>query len=139
MVNKLVVVTGAGGGIGRATATAFAAGGATVVCADIDAEAAGETAALCAERGGAGRAERCDVSEAAAVADLAERTGPVDVLVNNAGVGMTGRFADMTVDDWRWIRSVNLDGVVHGVHVFLPMLLEQNEGHVVNTASLAGL
>src|SRR5713226_66928 len=114
MVNKLVVVTGAGSGIGGATAAAFAATGASVVCADVDGEAAEKTAVLCAERGGAGRAEQCDVADATAVVALAERTGPVDVLVNNAGVGMTGRFVDMSVDDWRWIRSVNLDGVVHG-------------------------
>ncbi|MGH9010971.1 MAG: SDR family NAD(P)-dependent oxidoreductase, partial [Acidimicrobiia bacterium] len=87
MVNKLgpgtlVVVTGAGSGIGRATAAAFAVGGATVVCADIDLEAAEKTAALCNEAGGIGRAEGCDVADAAAVAALAERTGQVDVLVN---------------------------------------------------------
>src|SRR4051794_7915340 len=83
----LVVVTGAGSGIGRATAAAFGARGATVVCADIDLEAAEKTAALCGEAGGTGRAERCDVTEPAAVAGLAALTGPVDVLVNNAGVG----------------------------------------------------
>jgi NAD(P)-dependent dehydrogenase (short-subunit alcohol dehydrogenase family) len=135
MVNKLVVVTGAGSGIGRATAGAFAAAGATVVCADIDGEAAEKTAALCAEQGGAGRAERCDVTDAAAVATLAERTGPVDVLVNNAGVGMTGRFADMTVDDWRWIRSINLDGVVHACAAFGPAMLARSSGQVVNVSS----
>jgi 2-hydroxycyclohexanecarboxyl-CoA dehydrogenase len=138
MVNKIVVVTGAGSGIGRATAAEFAGGGATVVCADIDGEAAEKTAALCAERGGSGRAERCDVADAAAVAALAERTGPVDVLVNNAGVGMTGRFADMTVDDWRWIRSVNLDGVVHGCAAFGPGMLERGSGQVVNVSSGLG-
>src|SRR2546423_5454158 len=138
MVNKLVVVTGAGGGIGRATAAAFAARGATVVCADIDGEAAEKTAAVCAEQGGSGRAERCDVTDAAAVAALAERTGPVDVLVNNAGVGMTGRFADMTVDDWRWIRSVNLDGVVHACAAFGPGMLEGGSGQVVNVSSGLG-
>ena len=140
MVNKLaagavVVVTGAGSGIGRATAAAFAAGGATVICADVDGDAAEKTAALCAERGGTGRAERCDVTDAAAVIALAGRTGPVDVLVNNAGVGMTGRFADMTVDDWRWIRSVNLDGVVHGCAAFGPGMVARRSGQVVNVSS----
>jgi 2-hydroxycyclohexanecarboxyl-CoA dehydrogenase len=135
MVNKLVVVTGAGSGIGRATAADFAAGGATVVCADIDGDAAEKTAALCAERGGAGRAERCDVTDAVAVSALAERTGPVDVLVNNAGVGMTGRFADMTLDDWRWIRSVNLDGVVHACAAFGPAMLARGSGQVINVSS----
>ncbi|HEV7865322.1 MAG TPA: SDR family NAD(P)-dependent oxidoreductase [Acidimicrobiia bacterium] len=140
MVNKLgpgtvVVVTGAGSGIGRATAAAFAAGGATVVCADIDPDAAEKTAALCAERGGVGRAERCDVTDAAALVALAQRTGPADVLVNNAGVGMTGRFADMTVDDWRWIRSVNLDGVVHACAAFGPGMTGRGSGQVVNVSS----
>jgi 2-hydroxycyclohexanecarboxyl-CoA dehydrogenase len=135
MVNKIVVVTGAGSGIGRATAAAFAAVGATVVCTDIDGEAAEKTAALCAERGGSGRAERCDVTDPAAVVALAERTGPVDVLVNNAGVGMTGRFADMSVDDWRWIRSVNLDGVVHTCAAFGPGMIGRRSGQVINISS----
>jgi NAD(P)-dependent dehydrogenase (short-subunit alcohol dehydrogenase family) len=138
MVNKLVVVTGAGSGIGRATAAAFATGGATVVCADIDPEAAEKTAGLCAERGGSGRAEVCDVTDAAAVAALAEGTGPVDVLVNNAGVGMTGRFADMSIDDWRWIRSVNLDGVVHACAAFGPAMLARGSGQVINVSSGLG-
>jgi NAD(P)-dependent dehydrogenase (short-subunit alcohol dehydrogenase family) len=133
--DTVVVVTGAGSGIGRATAAAFARRAATVVCADIDGDAAEKTAALCAEAGGAGRAERCDVTDAAAVAALAERTGPVDVLVNNAGVGMTGRFADMTVDDWHWIRSVNLDGVVHACAAFGPGMLARRSGQVVNVSS----
>ena len=145
MVNKLapiklgpdsaIVVTGAGSGIGRATAEAFAATGATVICVDIDREAAEKTAAVCAERGGSGRAERCDVTDTAAVAALAERTRPVDVLVNNAGVGMTGRFADMAIDDWRWIRSVNLDGVVHTCAAFGPGMLARRSGQVVNVSS----
>jgi NAD(P)-dependent dehydrogenase (short-subunit alcohol dehydrogenase family) len=132
------VVTGAGSGIGRATATAFAAGGATVVCADINLAAAENTAAWCGETGGTGRAEACDVTDAAAVAALAERTGPVDVLVNNAGVGMTGRFADMTLDDWRWIRSVNLDGVVHACAAFGPAMIARARGQVINVSSGLG-
>ena len=132
---RVVVVTGAGSGIGRATAEGFAATGATVICSDIDAEAAEKAAAACAERGGSGRAERCDVSDPAAMAALAERTGPVDVLVNNAGVGMTGHFADMTVDDWRWIRAVNLDGVVHACAAFGPGMLARRSGQVVNVSS----
>jgi NAD(P)-dependent dehydrogenase (short-subunit alcohol dehydrogenase family) len=143
MVNKLgsstvVAVTGAGSGIGAATAAAFAARGATVICADIDLGAAEKTAAVCAERGGAGRAERCDVADADAVAALARRIGPVDVLVNNAGVGMTGHFTDMSVDDWRWIRSVNLDGVVHTCTIFGPTMVERRSGQVINVSSGLG-
>jgi 2-hydroxycyclohexanecarboxyl-CoA dehydrogenase len=134
----LVVVTGAGSGIGRATALAFAERGATVVCADVDGEAAEKTAATCDERGGTGRFERCDVTDDAAVTALAERTGPVDILVNNAGVGMTGRFTDMSIDDWRWIRSVNLDGVVHACAAFGPAMVERGSGQVVNVSSGLG-
>jgi NAD(P)-dependent dehydrogenase (short-subunit alcohol dehydrogenase family) len=129
------VVTGAGSGIGRATAAAFAARGATVVCADIDLDAAHKTAALCGEAGGTGRAEGCDVADPDAVAALAARTGPVDVLVNNAGVGMTGRFADMSVEDWLWIRSINLDGVVHGCAAFGPAMIARRRGQVINVSS----
>ena len=140
MVNKvgpgtLAVVTGAGGGIGRATAVAFAALGATVICSDIDADAAEKTAAMCDEAGGMGRPERCDVSDAAAVAALADRAGPVDVLVNNAGVGMTGHFEDMSIDDWCWIRSINLDGVVHACAAFGPAMVARRSGQVVNVSS----
>jgi NAD(P)-dependent dehydrogenase (short-subunit alcohol dehydrogenase family) len=135
MVNKLVLVTGGGSGIGRATAQAFAAAGATVVVADIDAAAGEKTAVACEERGGVARAEACDVTDAGALADLAERLGPVDVLVNNAGVGMTGRFADMSLDDWRWIRSVNLDGVVNACAAFGPGMIARRSGQVVNVSS----
>jgi NAD(P)-dependent dehydrogenase (short-subunit alcohol dehydrogenase family) len=143
MVNKLgqetlVVVTGAGSGIGRATAAGFARRGATVVCADIDLGAAEKTAALCGEAGGTGRAEHCDVTDAEAMAALAESAGAVDILVNNAGVGMTGRFADMTVDDWRWIRSVNLDGVVHSCAAFGPAMIGRGSGQVINVSSGLG-
>src|SRR5688500_6633539 len=120
MVNKVVLVTGGGSGIGRATAEAFAVAGAFVVATDIDAAAAEKTASRCGERGAVARAEACDVTDAGALVDLAAQWGPVDVLVNNAGVGMTGRFADMSVDDWRWIRSVNLDGVVNACAAFGP-------------------
>src|SRR3712207_3024321 len=109
--NKTTVVTGAGSGIGRATALAFAERGARVVCADIDLAAAEKTAAECEERGAASAsAHQVDVSDRAAVEALAAELGAVDVLVNNAGVGMSGRFNDMSQRDWEWIRGVNLDG-----------------------------
>jgi NAD(P)-dependent dehydrogenase (short-subunit alcohol dehydrogenase family) len=139
----LVLVTGAGSGIGRATALAFARAGSRALAVDIDAEAAGKTALACIEAGApVAAAYTCDVSDAEAVNALAERVhaehGPLDVLVNNAGVGMSGPFAGMSIDDWRWICSVNLDGVVHGCHAFGPAMLERGSGHVVNVASALG-
>jgi len=133
------LVTGAGSGIGRAVAVDLARKGARVVAVDIHADTAEKTAVACREVGVDAVGETCDVADLDAVRALAARVeadhGPVDVLVNNAGVGMSGRFAAMTADDWRWIRGVNLDGVVHGCHVFGPRMLERGRGHVVNLAS----
>ncbi|HEY8545807.1 MAG TPA: SDR family NAD(P)-dependent oxidoreductase [Acidimicrobiales bacterium] len=139
----LALVTGAGSGIGRATAEALARAGSRVLAVDIDGAAAETTAARCAELGAPeAHAFACDVADAEAVVALAkevhERWHALDVLVNNAGVGMTGRLADMSLDDWRWIRGVNLDGVVHGCHAFGPAMVERGRGHVVNVSSALG-
>jgi NAD(P)-dependent dehydrogenase (short-subunit alcohol dehydrogenase family) len=135
----IVVVTGAGSGIGKATALAFARGGATVMCVDIDEAAAKDSATEC----GAGSAGfRCDVGDYAAVQELANVVeadhGPVEVLVNNAGVGLGGDFLDYTPEDWHWIRSVNLDGVVNGCHTFGRAMVSRRRGHVVNVSSGLG-
>ena len=136
---SLSLVTGAGSGIGRATALALAGAGSRVVAVDLDLPSAEKTAATCAELAGGGWAEQCDVAFYGAVEDLAARVssahGVPDVVVNNAGVGMTGRLADMTIEDWTWIRSINLDGVVHGCRAFGPAMLERGSGHVVNVSS----
>jgi 2-hydroxycyclohexanecarboxyl-CoA dehydrogenase len=149
----LVLVTGAGSGIGEATSLAFARRGATVLCADIDVAAAERTAEDCARSGpegsgpgqpgqpagGSGRAYAVDVADQEAVtgmaARVAEEHGPLDVLVNNAGVGMSGRFLAMSAQDWEWILGINLMGVVHGCQAFGPAMVEQGHGHVVNLAS----
>lgn len=135
----LVVVTGAGSGIGRATALAFAQRGATAVCVDINEAAAKETATMC---GGESTGRVCDVSDAAAVrdltADVESQLGAVEVLVNNAGVGLGGDFLDHSPEDWAWIRSVNLDGVVNGCHAFGRAMIERRRGQVVNIASGLG-
>ena len=134
-----VLVTGAGSGIGRATALAFAARGARVVCADLDVAGAEKTAAACEEAGApSASAHRVDVSDRAALASLADQIELPGIVVNNAGVGMSGRFTDMTQTDWEWIRGVNLDGVVNGCAVFGPRLLEAGRGHVVNLSSGLG-
>jgi 2-hydroxycyclohexanecarboxyl-CoA dehydrogenase len=156
----LVLVTGAGSGIGEATSLAFARRGATVLCADIDAAAAERTAEACARSGpggmagpgqpgqgaqpgrpagGSGGAYAVDVADQDAVTGMAARVadehGPLDVLVNNAGVGMSGRFLSMSPQDWDWILGINLMGVVHGCRAFGPAMVEQGHGHVVNLAS----
>lgn len=139
----LAVVTGAGSGIGRATALALAREGARVVAVDIDVDEAGKTARQCDEVGAPeSEALGCDVADADAVAALArdvdDRWHPPDVLINNAGVGMTGRLGEMSIDDWRWIRGVNIDGVVHCCLAFGPSMVERGRGHVVNMSSGLG-
>ena len=133
-----VLVTGAGSGIGRATALAFADVGGQVVSVDIDRVAAEKTVTECAERGAAATAHQCDVTDVVAVNELAAAIEPVDVLVNNAGVGLTGRMLATTVDDWRWIRAVNLDGVMHVLYAFAPAMIARCRGHVVNVSSGLG-
>ncbi|MET8942881.1 SDR family oxidoreductase [Streptomyces sp. NPDC004542] len=140
---QLVLVTGAGSGIGRATALAFAEAGARVVAVDRDAEAAARTAELSLLRGAAGAwAEPVDVRDEQAMEKLAERVaaehGVVDVLVNNAGIGLSGSFFATTPDDWRKVLDVNLWGVIHGCRLFGARMAERGQGgHIVNIASAA--
>jgi NAD(P)-dependent dehydrogenase (short-subunit alcohol dehydrogenase family)/pimeloyl-ACP methyl ester carboxylesterase len=134
---RLVVVTGAGSGIGRATAAAFARRGAVVVAADRDAATAAETAVAVG-----GHAHTVDVSDETAMTAFAKEVatgyGVPDVVVNNAGIGMSGSFADTSVEDWRRILDVNLWGVVHGCRLFGELMREHGEGgQIVNTASAA--
>ncbi|WP_019633788.1 SDR family oxidoreductase [Actinomadura atramentaria] len=139
---SLVVVTGAGSGIGRATALAFAERGAHVVAADVDLPAAERTAELAGVLGPAARAFGVDVADRAAMEDFAaavERDlGVPDVVVNNAGIGMAGPFLDHTEDDWKRVLDVNLWGVIHGSRLFAAQMRRRGEGgHIVNTASAA--
>jgi NAD(P)-dependent dehydrogenase (short-subunit alcohol dehydrogenase family) len=135
----VALVTGAGRGIGAATAVALAGRGGHVLAVDVDGRAARRTAAACVATGGTAHAYRCDVADPAAVDELAGRVeaehGRLDVLVNNAGVGMTGELLGMTVADWQWIRGVNLDGPLLCLLAFGPLMLRQRRGHVVNVAS----
>jgi NAD(P)-dependent dehydrogenase (short-subunit alcohol dehydrogenase family) len=138
---SVVVVTGAASGIGAALGQAFAAAGCAVVLADVDADA---LAAVAADIEADALAVVTDVSDAAAVEHLADeafgRFGGVDVLCNNAGVSTFNPLMSQSLDDWRWVLGVNLWGVIHGVHTFLPRLLAQGRAaHIVNTSSLAGL
>ena len=136
---KVAVVTGGASGIGKGIARRLAAEGAQVIIADIQRDA---MEAAAAEIGALG--VLTDVSDPESVADLAraavEAFGTVHVVCNNAGIGPLAPVADLTLDDWRWMLGVNLWGVIHGVHAFLPMLKANREGgHIVNTASMAGL
>jgi len=139
---KLALVTGAGSGIGRATALALAEKGARVVACDVDparVDTIGkELGARCV------LAKRVDVSKKDEVRALAEEVhrslGPLDVLVNNAGVGHSGGMLDSTLEDWEWVISVNLWGVIYGCHFFVPKMVERGSGgHVANVASGFGL
>ncbi|MGC4980001.1 SDR family oxidoreductase [Streptomyces sp. DT193] len=140
---QLVLVTGAGSGIGRATAFAFAEAGARVVAVDRDAEAAARTAEMSRLIGSpAAWAETVDVSDEQAMEKLADKVaaeyGVVDVLVNNAGIGLSGSFFDTTAEDWRKVLDVNLWGVIHGCRLFGKQMAERGQGgHIVNTASAA--
>jgi len=133
------LVTGAGSGIGRATALALAEAGATVLAVDIDEAKAEATATACAASGQAAVAYQADVADRASVRRLASAVeadhGPLHILVNNAGVGMSGRFLDMELEDWDWIRSINLDGVLNCCHAFVPAMRDARRGHVVNVSS----
>ncbi len=142
--DKVAVVTGGASGIGRAMVDRFAAEGMKVVVADVEPAALAATERALTAAGHAVLAVATDVSKAADVDALAERTlarfGKVHVLCNNAGVSVGGPMWEQTLDDWRWVLGVNLWGVIYGVKTFVPIMIRQNEpGHVVNTASLAGL
>jgi len=142
MRGNVVLITGSAGGIGRATAYDAAAAGATVILADRDKQGLDRTAEMCEALGGVAQAYVVDVTDRDAMAAFAATVhaehDAVDVLVNNAGVGMAGPFTAMTLDDWDWIRSVNLDGVIVGCHLFVARMVKRGQGHVVNVASAAG-
>jgi NAD(P)-dependent dehydrogenase (short-subunit alcohol dehydrogenase family) len=140
---KVAVITGGASGIGRAVANRAVVEGMKVVLADIEqgplAQAVDELTTSGAEALGV----VTDVADAASVHALRDRTldrfGAVHLVHNNAGIGLGGPIWEVSEDDWRWIIGVNLWGVINGVAAFTPLLIEQGEGHIVNTASIAGL
>lgn len=137
---KVAVVTGAGSGIGEGIARAAASAGMKVVVADIDMEKA---QAVADDLGGQAMACAVDVSSLASVEALRDaalaRFGSVHLLCNNAGVWIGALMHDADIKDWQYLINVNLYGVIHGVKAFLPLLVQQGEGHIVNTASMGGL
>jgi NAD(P)-dependent dehydrogenase (short-subunit alcohol dehydrogenase family) len=145
LAGKTALITGAGSGIGRETALACARRGASLALCDLNADGLAETARLVRALGGERRvlAQPVDVASAEqmrAFANAVHRDVPaVDLLVNNAGVGLGGGLLDTSLEDWRWIVDINLMGVVHGCHFFVPRMVERGAGgHVVNVASAAG-
>jgi short-subunit dehydrogenase len=141
---RVVAITGAGSGIGRALAVDLAGRGALLALSDIDPAGLAETVDLAKSAGAREvRSDIVDVSSRPAVdawaADVVGQLGRVNVLVNNAGVSLTGEFADLEVDDMEWIVGINFWGVVYGTRAFLPHLIASGEGHVVTMSSLFGL
>ncbi|MBK8258593.1 MAG: SDR family NAD(P)-dependent oxidoreductase [Polyangiaceae bacterium] len=141
--NPRAVVTGGGSGIGRAFCLALAKRGARVLVADINAEAATQTAKDVRSAGGTAESLRCDVSkrdEMFALPDvMTKHFGGTDVIFNNAGVAVGGPVHEIPVDDWEWLMGINLWGVIYGTLAFLPHFRAQKSGHFVNVASAAGL
>ncbi len=140
--DTLVAVTGAGSGIGRATALAFAAAGAEVVVSDIDGAAAAQTAAEIADSGGVAHPYVVDVADADAVERYADLVcaehGLPDIVVNNAGIGVAGSFLDTPAEQFDRVIDVNLGGVVNGCRAFAGRLVQRGTGgHIVNVASMA--
>src|SRR5204862_1247238 len=140
---KVAAVTGAASGLGRAMALAFAGEGMHAALADVDEPGLKSTLNEVQSRGVRAFAMRVDVSRYQEVESFCSKAiaqfGATDVVCNNAGVSPLGAVWENTLADWQWILGVNLWGVIHGVRAFVPRLLAQGEGHVVNTASVAGL
>ena len=141
--DKVAVITGAAGALGMALAARFAGEGMRLALADVDPAALAKTEKQLKAAGAQVVSLPVDVSQLADVKALAELAlatwGGVHVMCNNAGVAPLGPVWEATSADWDWVLGVNLKGVINGVQVFTPLLLTQNEGHIVNTASVAGL
>ena len=141
--DKVVVITGAGSGIGRALALNLAEKGARLALSDVDEAGLAETVVLAEKAGAEVRSDRLDVADRAAfetyAAAIAAHFGRVNVVVNNAGVALSGDFVDLEMKDIDWIIGINFWGVVHGSKFFLPHLIESGDGHLVNISSLFGL
>jgi NAD(P)-dependent dehydrogenase (short-subunit alcohol dehydrogenase family) len=140
--DRTALVTGAGSGIGRASALAFARRGANLAICDVNEASLAATEAEARKLGVSVIARRVDVAladEMQAFADAVHaEVEAVDVLMNNAGVGLAGGVLETSLEDWHWIVDINLFGVVHGIHHFVPAMVRRGRGgHVVNVASMA--
>lgn len=136
------VVTGAGSGIGRSFALELAKRGGTVVCSDINLDAAKETVGLVEALGAKAFAVQCDVAKEEQVNQLAEQAeqlmqNPVTLVINNAGIGLGGKFDEMSSEDWKWCMDINLWGVIYGCRAFVPKFKKLGHGAIINVASAA--
>ncbi len=140
---KIAVITGGASGIGRAIADRAGAEGMTVVLVDVDSTTLEEARAELQSKGVVVHARTADVADRAAMVGLAgqihEEIGETWLLVNNAGVFLAVPFLEMAPQQWEFMIGVNLWGVIHGLHAFLPGMVERNSGHVVNTSSVDGI
>ncbi|MGA8256676.1 MAG: SDR family NAD(P)-dependent oxidoreductase [Nocardioides sp.] len=142
--DKVVVITGAGSGIGRALALDCAGRGSLLALSDVDEAGLAETVKLVSDAGAAKvRSDRLDVADRDAFSryalDIVQHFGRVNVIINNAGVALAGDLVDLEYNDMDWITGINFWGVVHGTKEFLPHLIASGDGHVVNLSSLFGL
>ena len=140
---KIAIVTGGASGIGRAVCEQLCKRGATVVVADINGEGAGEVASGISETGGRAHASQMDVAREEDVQKLIDETvsehGRLDYMFNNAGICVVGEERDVSLDHWRSVLDVNLFGVIYGTSAAYSLMVKQGFGHIINTASLAGL
>lgn len=140
---KTAVITAAGSGMGREIAMRFAAGGAHVYAADIDASAVDETLSLVRKAGGSGASIKCDVGSDDDMASLVERVlaerGGVDYLFNHAGIPLGGVLEQITSEDWLWMLNINVVGMARAIRGFLPSMMDRKSGYIINTSSGLGL
>ena len=143
LTGRTVLVTGAGSGIGRETALLSATRGANLVICDVDEGGLAQTEAAARAKGRDVLSQKVDVADREQMQAFSETVagsvGAVDLLVNNAGVGLAAGLLDTTLEDWDWIVGINVMGVVHGCHFFVPPMVARGSGHVANLASLAAL
>ena len=141
LAGRVAVVTGAGSGIGRCTALELAGRGCDVALVDVDEVGLAATRESVELRGAKASVHVADVADADRMAQLPdevlERHSECHILVNNAGVLLVGQFADETLENLRWIVGINVFGLLHGCHFFLPVLQQADEAHIVNVSSMA--